>query len=100
MNSSESTSHKRRRSLSPEGNEAPVRSPEIWMSDGNVVLQAGNAYFRVHRSVLANNSAVFADMFSLSQPVLDNMEDGCPVVPLADDAEDWEVVLKALYNRR
>lgn len=41
-----------------------VRS-DIWQFDGNVVLQAENIQFRVHKSVLAANSVVFKDMFTM-----------------------------------
>ena len=43
-----------------------VRRSDLWKEDGNVVLQAGNTQFRVHRSMLADHSPVFKDIFASS----------------------------------
>ncbi|KAF8216743.1 hypothetical protein K438DRAFT_1953648 [Mycena galopus ATCC 62051] len=77
--------------------DAPKTRSETWISDGNVVLQAGNMQFRVHWGVLAWNSSVFSDMQGLPQPPDQPTVDGCPVVELPDNATDVEYLLKALY---
>ncbi|KAF7370413.1 BTB domain-containing protein [Mycena sanguinolenta] len=78
--------------------EEPITCSELWISDGNVVLQAGNVQFRVHFGVLARHSSVFRDMQGLPQPSNEPNVDGCPVVQLPDDPTDIEYLLKALYD--
>jgi hypothetical protein len=95
---------------------SPVRHPDLWFSDGSVVLKAQNTLFRVHISQLSRHSAFFRDLFSLPQPprggrarslsassvtsVTDGGQlEGCPVVYLHDDtAEDVGNLLSALYD--
>ncbi|KAF7370306.1 BTB domain-containing protein [Mycena sanguinolenta] len=81
-------------SSSPPG--SMIRS-EVWYWDGNVVLQASNTQFRVHWSVLGQHSSVFHDMCGLPQPPDQPSIDGCQIVELADDPQDVEYLLKALY---
>ncbi|KAJ7634546.1 hypothetical protein FB45DRAFT_743239, partial [Roridomyces roridus] len=66
---------------------------------GDIVLQAESTQFRVNRDVLATQSSVFADMFSVPQPPNEPTVDGCPVVILSgDSAEDWELLIQILYE--
>lgn len=44
-----------------------VRS-DFWFTDGNIVLIAGNAIFKVHRGQLERQSEMFRDLFSVPQP--------------------------------
>ena len=78
-----------------------VRS-DVWYEDGNVILQAENTQFKVHKSLLAQNSSVFADMFSFPQPPTSDAAstvDTCPIVCLAHDtAEEVGYLLKALFR--
>lgn len=77
-----------------------VRS-EIWLEDGNVVLQAEGTQFKVYRGILSLNSPVFKDMFSLPQPTSgEELVEGCPVVHLSDSAADVTYVLQAFFQRR
>ncbi|KZP19036.1 hypothetical protein FIBSPDRAFT_828608 [Athelia psychrophila] len=78
----------------------PVRS-DIWYDDGNIVLQAQNVQFKVHKSILAHSSSVFRDMFSVPQPPSQDthLVEGCPVVHLSDSAEDVSYILQALFQR-
>ncbi|KAF7969601.1 hypothetical protein HWV62_26837 [Athelia sp. TMB] len=76
---------------------APITHSDIWFEDGNVVLQAERTQFRVYRGMLARNSSVFRDMFSIPQPApSEESADGCAVVCLPDAAQDVEIVLRAL----
>ena len=79
----------------------PVTRSEIWFEDGNVVLQAENMQFKVHRGMLARNSSIFNDMFSVPQPPIPEEEsvEGCVVIHLPDSAHDLEIVLRALIER-
>ncbi|KAJ3492732.1 hypothetical protein NLJ89_g11174 [Agrocybe chaxingu] len=72
---------------------------KYWFDDGNAVLQAEGTQFRVHRSFLALQSPVFADMFSMPQPpVGEDLLDGCPVVHLQDSSKDINNLLVLLYD--
>jgi hypothetical protein len=81
-----------------------MRSTCVWYNDGNLVLQAENLLFKVHRDVLAARSEVFKNMLSLPQPenaprnVAENVAEECPVVQLPDEAEDIRHALKAIYG--
>ncbi|KAJ6557895.1 hypothetical protein B0H19DRAFT_947157 [Mycena capillaripes] len=74
-----------------------VRS-EIWMPYGDIILQVESTQFRVNRDVLAKHSPVFRDLFSVPQPPNERTMEGCFVVELSDAAEDWALLLEALYN--
>ncbi|KAF8216779.1 hypothetical protein K438DRAFT_2007552 [Mycena galopus ATCC 62051] len=78
---------------------APITRSTTWKTDGSVVLQAANMQFRVHWSVLSENSSFFRDMQGLPQPPDQPTVEGCPIVELSDDdPEDVEHVLKVLYS--
>lgn len=79
-----------------------TRSTEIWLEDGNIVIEAEGTQFKVLRSILAAQSSVFKDMFSFPQPVIfveKTTVEGCPVVHLSDSAADVTIVLKAMFLR-
>ncbi|KLO13574.1 hypothetical protein SCHPADRAFT_997222 [Schizopora paradoxa] len=85
------------------------RHSTLWISDGNVVLSAESLdkartiLFRIHKSLLSDQSEVFASMFAMPQG-LDNegkaveMYEGLPLVKLPDDAESLEVLIQALRD--
>ncbi|KAJ7061560.1 hypothetical protein C8F01DRAFT_987319, partial [Mycena amicta] len=67
--------------------------------DGNIVLQAGEALYRVYRGTLAMHSSVFKDMLSFPQPepLPDaDLVDGHPLVRLPDLEVEVTPFLKAL----
>lgn len=75
------------------------RHPNLWFDDGSIVLKVQKIMFKVHRTLLASHSTIFADMFSIPQPpVGQDMIEGCAVVSVPDDAKHFEFVLKALYD--
>jgi hypothetical protein len=83
--------------------EQKSTSPYSWPSfeDGNIILQAGNTKFRVHRGVLSAHSPVFRDTFALGQPAEGGAasdSEHCPVVVLQDSAEDLKYLLGTLYS--
>ena len=76
------------------------RHPELWFSDGSVVLRAQGIHFRVHKTQMARHSGFFRDLFSLPQPPIvgEDMIEGCPVVELYDDPTDLANLLVAIYD--
>ncbi|KDQ58283.1 hypothetical protein JAAARDRAFT_262371 [Jaapia argillacea MUCL 33604] len=74
-----------------------------YFPDGNVVLAAENAdhklrHFRVHRSILALHSPVFADIFTMPVQPEAEQYDGVPLVRLSDQSEDVSEFLKSFYG--
>ncbi|KAF7967492.1 hypothetical protein HWV62_34059 [Athelia sp. TMB] len=87
----------------PEMLTPTVTRSDVWLEDGNIVLQAEGTQFKVYRGILALNSPIFDDMFSMPQPVAGpetQTVEGCPVVQLMDSAADVKIVLQALCQRR
>src|SRR5260221_6028517 len=78
----------------------PRTRSEYWFQDGNVVFQAEDTLFRIHRSILSRQSQFFEDMFSMPQVPSqeDELIDGCPVVQLSDTAEDMGNIISLLYD--
>lgn len=74
------------------------RHEEFWLYDGSVVLAVGDTLFRVHKTVLANHSEVFADLFTVPQPLGEDTIDGCHIVRLHDNREDFIDLLRAMYQ--
>jgi hypothetical protein len=84
-----------------------TRHPDLWFSDGSVVLQAETTIFRVHKSQLSRRSEFFRDLFSLPQSqetsvspsvMSERMMEGCPVLVLDDLADDVANLLTVLYD--
>ncbi|KDR86009.1 hypothetical protein GALMADRAFT_132620 [Galerina marginata CBS 339.88] len=98
-NSTSSINKRKRTESGDEGDiKEPLRSADYWFDDGNVILQAENTQFRVHRSILSRHSQVFQDMFSLPQPEKETLFEGCPLVHVSDAPEDWENIFSILYD--
>ncbi|KAM5531624.1 hypothetical protein V8D89_014710 [Ganoderma adspersum] len=79
----------------------PQQDPELWFEDGNVVIVAGSAAFRVHTSILSRHSEVFQDTFGVPRPALpapSDVFDGHPVVHVSDSAHDFKQLLCMLYD--
>ncbi|KAJ7185845.1 hypothetical protein C8R46DRAFT_1289076 [Mycena filopes] len=70
----------------------------IWMPYGDIILHVESTQFRVNRDVLAKHSSVFRDLFSVPQPANEPTTDGCHIVHLSDNADDWAEVLASLYE--
>lgn len=78
-----------------------IRSQDVWYDDGNVIIQTENIVFKVFRGILASNSAVFFDMFSVPQPTNitgPDMYDSCPLIQIYDTPEDTRHFLKAIHD--
>ncbi|KAL1722670.1 hypothetical protein EV715DRAFT_287214 [Schizophyllum commune] len=78
---------------------APLsRDPDLWIEDGNLVVQAAPRLFRVHRGVLASNSGFFRGIVDFPESRVQNTCDGVPLITLHDDdARDVAQFLKANY---
>lgn len=78
--------------------ENPTRHEKFWFHDGSVILQVESKLFRVHQTILANHSEVFASLFEVPQPAGEFSLEGCPIVVLHDNENDFEDLLHAVYN--
>ena len=74
-----------------------VRS-DFWFRDGNIVIIAGSAAFKVHRGQLERHSEIFSDLFSIPQPMEQDLIDGCSYVELTDSPSDVFYFFSALYD--
>ena len=88
-------------------------SSDIWFSDGNIVIVAGSAAFKVHRGQLERHSEVFKDMFLVDRASMQGISvcdedtvneegneivDGCPRVDIYDVPSDVYHLLVALHD--
>lgn len=98
--SNETPPVKRKRTVdaTTEDVDTTKRSARFWFDDGNVVLQAGDTQFRVHRSHLVLHSEIMKDCFSCPQPDGVPAVEGCPLVHLPDSALDIENLCALLYG--
>ncbi|GJJ09970.1 hypothetical protein Clacol_004195 [Clathrus columnatus] len=73
------------------------RHPDLYMSDGTMVLLANSTLFRVYPGLLAKHSNVFEGLTESGQFLPNDAEvyDGCPLVRLQDDPEEVACFLKA-----
>ncbi|KAF7311233.1 hypothetical protein MKEN_01024900 [Mycena kentingensis (nom. inval.)] len=76
----------------------PHRVADLWYDDGTIVIQAGDAQYRVYRGTLARRSPIFQDLFSVPQPENETLVDGCPFVRLPDAEAEVTPFLKALFD--
>ncbi|TRM66024.1 hypothetical protein BD626DRAFT_582101 [Schizophyllum amplum] len=74
-----------------------VHFEELWFTDGNVVLQAGDRLFCVYRGFLASLSSVLSDMFSFPQPSDVECYDGKPLIVFHDPPGEFVHFLKAIF---
>jgi len=75
---------------------------EFWFHDGSIVLLVGSLMFRVHQTVLSTHSEVFAGLFIVPQPPSGTKGqetiEGCHVVQLHDNQDDFRDLLKGIYH--
>lgn len=99
MSSSEPSAKRKRTEDETSASRPPMRS-DVWVEDGNIVLQAENTQFKFYRGLLARHSAVFSDIFSVPQPEDPAAVEGCAIVHLSDSAEDVRYMLRWLLEPR
>lgn len=79
------------------------RVDALWFPDGNIVVIAGAAAFRVHQGILSRQSEILKDVFNMPPPLPSDTTvpkevDGCPVVHVSDTPFDFQQLLHALYD--
>ncbi|KAJ7470148.1 hypothetical protein B0H11DRAFT_2283417 [Mycena galericulata] len=74
------------------------RSEELWLSDGDLIIQAEDVSFRIHAKALAENSTVFADMMEFPRDDAEEKVDGVALVRLFDSDADAAIFLKAIFD--
>ncbi|PSR72662.1 hypothetical protein PHLCEN_2v11470 [Hermanssonia centrifuga] len=84
-------------SASSASSVSSTQSQDVWFDQGDVVVQADDAIFRVYSSVLIRSSPVFEDM--LDNARVDTFS-GCPVLRLQERGNDLAPVLRAMHSRR
>lgn len=84
-----------------------IKHPNLWLPDGNIVLQTTSPsedeihLFRCHKSVLAKHSAVFSAMFEVESYVCVRRSEeyeGVPVISIPDASADVDALLNMLYD--
>ena len=96
----------------------------FWFEDGSIIVSAVSnkrplvtILFKVHKSILPLHSEVFRDMFAVSddsekqkqssedekksqvsEPTIQQLYEGVPVVEVQDKAEDWDTMFKTMYG--
>ncbi|TFK22109.1 hypothetical protein FA15DRAFT_681809 [Coprinopsis marcescibilis] len=78
--------------------DVETKHPEYYFSDGSIVLRLGKTLFKIHQSILGRHSDIFAGMWDMPQPDGEELVDGCPVVDLQDDVDDFTDTLRAVYD--
>lgn len=76
------------------------------MSDGNIIIAVMDTTdtvdvlrgFQVHKSILAKQSSVFADLFTLPQGPGAEEYEGVPIVRLTDSYRDVRSLLCLFYD--
>lgn len=88
----------------------PTRHPDFWFHDGSIIFQVQTKLFKIHQTILANHSEIFAGLFDMPPPPPspplgseadsgDQMLEGCRVIVLSGDSEkDMEDTLRAVYD--
>ncbi|TFK32844.1 hypothetical protein BDQ12DRAFT_658652 [Crucibulum laeve] len=71
---------------------------DLYFEDGNIILQAEQTRFRLHKSIITARCPVFRDMLSFPQPAQNELIDGCVVVKLPDTANDAGLFFRAIYD--
>ncbi|GJE89902.1 hypothetical protein PsYK624_060140 [Phanerochaete sordida] len=99
----------KRRKVEPDGDDSALqrmapaesglgaRSDDLWLDDGNMILQAKGMSLRVHRSVLTLRSEVFKALLNPTAVAQLETFEGCPVLPVEDHGDDLHDILHIVY---
>lgn len=75
-----------------------ILQSDPWYEDGNVILQAEQMQFKVHKSILAGYSIVFKDMFVIGHVDSAAEDSSCPTIHMSDAAKDLQIILRIFYD--
>ncbi|KAH8828624.1 hypothetical protein DL96DRAFT_1012511 [Flagelloscypha sp. PMI_526] len=71
-----------------------------WFDDGNLILQSNDGIrFKVYRGLLALHSTVFSDMFTLPQPLNQELVESCPFVVLPVSGVELTIFLQLISTQ-
>ncbi|KAI0312754.1 hypothetical protein OF83DRAFT_1176341 [Amylostereum chailletii] len=91
-------------SQSDGGGPPRIESSDIWLEDGNFIIettsQEARTLYKVHKSTLALNTIFFRTLFSGSQDAFisgSEQYEGLHLMTMTDDADDVKEFLRALY---
>ncbi|KAI1795335.1 hypothetical protein LXA43DRAFT_1090983 [Ganoderma leucocontextum] len=77
------------------------RHPDFWLDDGNFILVANrDTAFHIYAGLLASQSHIFADMFTLASSSADEVYEGCHVVPVYDTPGEFAHFLRILMSKK
>lgn len=77
-----------------------ARSQEIWFDNGDLILHADDALFRVHSSILSKHSLTLDGIIRTANKIEEDMYEGCPVIRMQDTGLDLSALLRAMYTPR
>ena len=80
------------------GELIPTHHETFYFRDGNVEIICGDTVFRVHSTIISFASSQLQDILSQSTLLHAPMPEGCPRINLADNAQDFAVLLKMVYT--
>lgn len=80
-----------------ENRDGWTRHPELYLTDGSLVILVESTLFRVYSGLLAIHSEAFRGMVDAGSSKVseESSYDGCPLVMLSDTAEDVAHFLRA-----
>lgn len=88
------------RDLHSDSEDQVTRDEEFWLVDGNIVLVSGKVGFKVYMGLLAEQSAIFSNVFSSSRSDPSQLLDHVPVVHFSDSLQDLRHLLRALLPNK
>ena len=78
--------------------QATVHHDTFYFEDGNVEIVCGDTVFRVHSTIISFTPSKLQDILSPPTPLHAPMPEGLPRIAVSDIAEDFAVLLKAIYT--
>ena len=80
----------------------PIHHETMYFADGDIILSVMNGerptFLRLHRFMLSHFSPIFKDMLSIpSNPQVNGMYEGVPIVVMPDPYEGLVGLVKVLY---
>ena len=79
-------------------NQKRAANAGLWFTDGNIIIVAQSTPFRVHQSVISQQSVVFRNLCRLAAMGACEFLDNVPLVRTTDNWRDFSDLLKAIYN--